>query len=266
MSFKCKIGFHSWDGCQCTICGKIRAAEHDVAADCGQCSRCGKVFENDRHDWSEDCEKCAKCGKARENQHSWSRDCEKCSECGIVRINMHRFEEGICQVCGQGSFTDKTDGSTYKIIKIGEQIIMAENFAKKPAEGNYWAYEDDETNKSKYGYLYDWEAAKSLAPDGWHLPTKAEWETLQASLGSSEKKVYEQLKAGGNSGFNSLFGGERLARGAYNSLAASAYFWSATQEDEQQVWRFKLGAYSESVELATKDPNFGLSVRLFRDK
>jgi len=266
MSFKCKVGFHTWDGCKCSICGKIRETDHDVSADCNLCSRCGKIFDTDQHDWSDDCEKCVKCGKTRENQHSWSKDCEKCSKCGKVRQDMHRFTDGICQVCGQGTFTDASDGSTYKTIKIGEQVIMAENFAKKPDEGNYWAYDDDETHRSKYGYLYDWETAKTLAPDGWHLPSKAEWESLIAFMGGSDKKAYEKLKAGGKSGFDSLFGGVRIVRGAFNSLNASAHYWTSTQENEEQVWKFKLGAYSESAEINTTEPACGLSIRFFRDK
>lgn len=265
MSFKCKIGLHSWDGCKCSECGKIRDSEHDVSADCGKCSRCGKIFDEDQHDWSGDCDKCAKCCKTREDQHSWLKDCEKCSKCGKIRSNMHRLEDGICKVCGQGTFHDESDGSIHKIIKIGDQVIMAENLAKKPASGNFWAYDDKESNMAKFGCLYDWEAARTLAPKGWHLPTKAEWETLHTFLGGDDKKVYEQLKAGGSSGFESLFGGERYPRGAFNSLAASAHYWSDTPEDDKQVWQFKLGAYTETAGMEKADPNFGLSVRLFRN-
>jgi uncharacterized protein (TIGR02145 family) len=143
---------------------------------------------------------------------------------------------------------------------------MAENLAKKPVRGNFWAYDDKESNMIKYGCLYDWEAAKTLAPKGWHLPSKAEWEALYNHLGGDEKKVYEQLKAGGSTGFDSLFGGERYARGAFNSLSASAHYWSDTAEDDKQVWQFKLGAYTETAGLEKVDPNFGLSVRLFRNK
>jgi uncharacterized protein (TIGR02145 family) len=266
MSFKCKIGLHTWDGCTCTVCGKIRDKEHDFSKDCSICARCGRVFSDDQHDWSEDCEKCAKCGKTRENQHSWARDCEKCSKCGKVRPNMHHFKDGICQVCGQGTFHDDSDGSTYKVIKIGDQVIMAENLRKLPAAGKFWAYDADESNRMKYGYLYDWEAARTLAPAGWHLPAKAEWETLYSFLGGKEKQVYEQLKAGGSSGFENSFGGERNARGAFNSLGASANYWSDTKEDEKQVWQFKLGAYTETAALKKADPHFGFSVRLFRNK
>ena len=266
MAFKCKLGFHSWEGCKCSLCDKTRDAEHDLTADCGKCSRCGKTFKEDQHDWSGDCDKCAKCGKTRENQHSWLRDCEKCSKCGKVRSNMHRFGDGICLVCGQGTFHDESDGSIHKILKIGDQVIMAENLAKKPSRGNFWAYDDKESNISKYGYLYDWDAAKTLAPKGWHLPSKEEWETLHSSLGGDDKKVYEQLKAGGSSGFESLPGGERYARGAFNSMGASAHFWSDTAEDEKQIWQFKLGVYTETAGMEKVDPNFGLSVRLFRNK
>ncbi|TAL65565.1 MAG: hypothetical protein EPN88_09455 [Bacteroidetes bacterium] len=266
MSFKCNIGIHSWDGCKCSECGKVKDSDHDVKADCGKCSRCGKTFNDDQHDWSADCDKCARCGNTRENQHSWMKDCEKCSKCGKVRSNMHHLVDGICQVCGHGTFHDDTDGSIHKIIKIGDNVIMTENLARKPARGNFWAYDDNMGNTVKYGYLYDWETAKTLAPDGWHLPTKADWESLHTFLGGDNKKVYEQLRGGGSSGFDSLFGGERYARGAFNSLGASAHYWSNTPDEEKQVWQYKLGAYTETAGLEKADPNFGLSVRLFRNK
>jgi uncharacterized protein (TIGR02145 family) len=266
MSFKCKIGIHSWNGCKCSECDVTRDAEHELSADCGKCSSCGKTFKEDQHDWTKDCESCAACGKTRNTQHSWLKDCEKCSKCGKIRSNMHRITEGICEVCGQGTFHDESDGAIHKIIKIGDQIIMAENIAKNPVSGNFWAYEEKETNKVKYGCLYDWEAARTLAPKGWHLPSKAEWEKLYSFLGGDDKKVYEHLKAGGSSGFENLFGGERYARGAFNSLGASAHYWSDTPEDDKQVWQFKLGAYTETAGLEKADANFGLSVRLFRNK
>ena len=266
MSFKCKIGLHSWDGCKCSICGTTRDSEHDNTADCGICSRCGKIFTEDEHDWSTDCDKCATCGKTRENQHSWIKDCEKCSKCGHIRINMHQLVDGICEVCGQGTFHDESDGSIHKIIKIGNQVIMVENLSKKPTGGKYWVYDDKESNSVKYGFLYDWEAAKTLAPRGWHLPVKEEWDALYSSLGSDEKKVYQQLRAGGGSGFESVFGGERYARGAFNSIGASAHYWSATADNDKQVWQFKMGAYTETAGMEKADPNFGFSVRLFRNK
>jgi uncharacterized protein (TIGR02145 family) len=265
MSFKCNIGLHNWEGCTCTECGKIREEGHEVSADCSKCSKCGTNL-GDQHDWSQHCNKCSICGKVREDQHSWLKDCEKCTKCGHIRTGMHKMEDGICTVCGYGTFHDEADGSIHRIVKIGSQIVMADNLAKKPANGKFWIYEDKEANAVKFGCLYDWETAKTLAPKGWHLPTREDWEALHAFLGGDDKKVYDKLKAGGESGFENLFGGERYARGAFNSLGASAHYWSDTKDEDNQVWQFKLGAYTETAGLEKVDPNFGLSVRLFRNK
>ncbi|MGD0583950.1 MAG: FISUMP domain-containing protein [Bacteroidales bacterium] len=265
MSFKCNIGLHNWDGCKCTECGAIRDKEHDTSADCGKCARCGKDL-GDRHNWTIDCEKCSDCGKTRENHHSWLKNCERCSSCGAVRTDMHRIENGVCQVCGHGSFHDESDGTIYNVIKIGDHILMADNYRRKPVKGNCWIYDDKEVNLARFGYLYDWETARSIAPRGWHLPVKEEWESLIAFLGGDGKKVYSQLRQGGETGFECLFGGERLSRGAFNSLNASANFWSATADPDNQVWQFKLGAYTETAGMEKVDPGFGLSIRFFKDK
>lgn len=264
MSLKCKIGLHSWVGCKCSGCGATRDKEHDLSNGCGKCSKCGK--ELDLHDWSKNCEKCSKCGKTREAHHSWEKDCEKCSSCGETRSDKHHKVNGICQVCGHGTFVDENDKRTYKTIKIGEQIIMAENFARKPASGNCWAYDEHSNNVTKYGYLYDLATAKAIVPKGWHLPTKAEWETLHHFLGDDDKKVYDHLKTGGSSGFDGVFGGWRSAKGTFNGLAASAHFWSDTADGDGKVWHFKLGAFSHKAELEKGDSGLALSVRLFLDK
>jgi len=48
MAFKCKIGFHSWDGCKCSFCEKIRDEQHDWLKDYERCSKCGKLItQND---------------------------------------------------------------------------------------------------------------------------------------------------------------------------------------------------------------------------
>ncbi len=264
MSFKCNIGIHDWDGCTCKNCGKIRDDHHDLSVDCEKCSKCGQVI-NDNHDWSHDCEKCFKCGKTREDAHSWSHDCEKCSDCGKTRIDKHQMENGMCTVCGHGVFND-ADGKVYQIVKIAGQVIMAQNYAKKPAEGNFWAYEDDEENAKTFGYLYDWETAKKLTPKGWHLPTKEEWERVFQSLGGHSKEVYDKMKAGGNSDFEARLGGWRYVKGVYNGKGASSHYWSDTSKDENHAWNFKLVAYGHHAEFETGEKGLGLSVRYFKDR
>lgn len=264
MSLKCVLGFHQWDGCTCTICGKIRNEQHILNEDCEKCSKCGSVIPN-QHNWSTDCQKCSKCGKTRDVEHHWIKNCEKCSKCGKTRTDQHHMVDGICQVCGNGIFTDETNGLGYKIVKIGTQIIMAENFARIPASGHYWAYDGEKKNVVKNGYLYDWETARSIVPKGWHLPSKEEWESLMKFLGGKDKEVYEQMKPGGESGFEGLFSGWRFVRGAFNSLGASGYYWTATEESDKKAWFVKMSAYKNRVEIDKGDKGLGLSVRLFRD-
>jgi uncharacterized protein (TIGR02145 family) len=151
-------------------------------------------------------------------------------------------------------------------VKIGDQILLAENYARKPESGNFWSYDNHEENKVKFGYLYDFETAKALAPKGWHLPSKTELEKLSNTLGGHSKEVYEQMKANGNSGFEGLFAGWRSVKGTYNGMGASAHFWTNTPEDEKHAWQFKIGAYSHHAEFEKGEIGLGLSVRYFKDK
>src|SRR5574344_921488 len=103
-----------------------------------------------------------------------------------------------------GTFTDARDGNQYNWVKIGDQIWMAENLAYLPsvnmvADGSedaagsyYYVYGYDGTNVADakatanyttYGVLYNWTAALTACPTGWHLPTDAEWTTLITFLG-----------------------------------------------------------------------------------
>jgi len=171
-----------------------------------------------------------------------------------------------------GSFTDLRDGRIYKTVKIGDQWIMAENFAYKPVEGNFWVYENDPVNIDKYGYLYDWETAKKIAPEGWHLPSKKEWKTFRKSLGarmdvwSTMDKVYRQMIAGGGSGFNALFGGRfDFVSGEYRNIGKEAYFWSSTLTCDGPT-NYVLERESADAFLTDYgDPRGGKSVRLFKD-
>jgi len=123
MAFKCKIGLHSWNGCKCSECGKIRDEQHDWSKDCEKCSKCGKTKEQQHkwkgckcslcgkirdagHDWRQDCEKCSICGAIRKDKHNWSIDCEKCSNCNRTRIAQHDWTKN-CEKCSKCDVTRK---------------------------------------------------------------------------------------------------------------------------------------------------------------
>jgi uncharacterized protein (TIGR02145 family) len=100
-----------------------------------------------------------------------------------------------------GTLTDTRDNKTYKTVKIGEQVWMAENLNYKTEDGSY-CYDNDTSNCKEYGRLYDWETAKTACPNGWHLPDTTEWQILVDFAGG--KNAVKALKA--TSGWNTLDG------------------------------------------------------------
>ena len=135
------------------------------------------------------------------------------------------------------NFKDYRDGQVYRAVKIGNQIWMAENlnFASEKSR----CYDREGTKCSTYGRLYNWKTATTICPEGWHLPTKAEFEKLIAATGADEKAgVALKSISGWNDGdgtdqygFNALPAG-----GYYDNLGpsgggAETGFWSSTEEE-----------------------------------
>jgi uncharacterized protein (TIGR02145 family) len=100
-----------------------------------------------------------------------------------------------------GYFTDTRDNRKYKVIKIGAQVWMAENLAYKTSSGSL-AYNNELGNVAKYGYLYTWETAQKICPNGWRLPVEKELINLLLPFGKisyagedvNYKKVFGQYE------------------------------------------------------------------------
>ena len=161
--------------------------------------------------------------------------------------------------CGNpNTMTDKRDSKVYKTVKIGTQIWMAENLNYA---GDGFCYEDNPDNCKKWGRLYTWDEAQNACPEGWHLPSKAEWKTLMDAVGGEDKagialkaknswKEYEGKSGNGTDafGFSALPAGIGFLNERYIDADEYAIFWSSTEVDSDDiVYYIDLSYYVESA-------------------
>jgi len=184
-----------------------------------------------------------------------------------------------CPNCNaDASFTDPRDGQTYKTVKIGNQVWFAENF-RYNCEGSF-AYDDDEKNVKKYGRLYTWEAAVNCTPEGWHLPTKEEFDQLESwveahtdgAVGTALKSTTDDWEEDKDTpkgvdefGFCALPAGYRVGTDDFNFLGINAIFWSASEGDTGHAFCRSLPYDFEVFDEYWLNEEFSSSVRLVRD-
>jgi len=154
------------------------------------------------------------------------------------------------------TFTDKRDGKTYKIVRIGGQYWFAENL-NYAAAGSV-CYDNKAENCAKYGRLYSWETARTACPDGTHLPTDDEWTTLVEDVGGW-KTAGEKLKstAGWNNNgngtdsyvFSALPGGNGYGEGRFNDVGYKGLWWSvsADYDADDDAWHRIMFNFNECV-------------------
>ncbi len=168
---------------------------------------------------------------------------------------------------------DLRDGKTYKTVKIGDQIWMAENLNYKTDSS--FCYNDSSKFCDKYGRLYTWTAAMDACPDGWHLPASAEFDTLFKAVGSqliagNELKATSGWKTninlGDEYGFSALPAGSRYFDGTYNSEGTNADFWSSTEDGGgSNAYAMYLNSDDAEAFLTAQSRNLGKSVRCVKD-
>lgn len=136
-----------------------------------------------------------------------------------------------------GTLVDSRDGQVYKTVVIGTQTWMAQNLNYKTE--NSYCYENDASNCTRYGRLYVWDTATTVCPNGWLLPSKAEWEALFSAVGGLST-VLEVLKsttgwdnnANGTDAFSfaAYPAGIYAEKNRFDFLGKYAFFWSSTED------------------------------------
>ena len=180
------------------------------------------------------------------------------------------------------------DGNVYESVTIGTQCWMKSNLnVSRYRNGDVipqvtsqeaWAelttgawcyYENNTANGTVYGKLYNWYAVtdpRGLAPEGYHVPSDAEWTILVDFLGGETVAGGKMKSQSGwitgwgtgdngtnSSGFNSKPAGRRFSGGAFDYHGTS--YWSTTDYVNVQ-WNVE-GAYNREI------PSSGLTIVKF---
>jgi uncharacterized protein (TIGR02145 family) len=174
---------------------------------------------------------------------------------------------GICLLLNFMVFGQGKTNESYKQIKIGTQVWMAENLnagtyrdgtaiLKASSDQDWenaldgekpiWCYYDyNPAMENIYGKLYNWYAVndkRGICPEGWHIPSVDEWQILIDFLGG-DNIAGAKLKESGTShwdspnssatnksGFSALPGGGKDTRNARFDDPAKSYgmWWTST--------------------------------------
>ena len=225
----------------------------------------------------------------------------------IAMVILIGCDKKIHEIIVVDYFTDSRDGNKYTTVLLGDQIWMAENLAFIPQSDSF---PDISTTDPRYyildsiyvsaanartsehymsfGVSYNWLAAISACPSGWHLPSDEEWIELEDFLGMRnselDKADWRQsghvdlklksqylwaLNANGTniSSFNAVPGLHNSYPEAIEDEGRSAYFWTSTQFiSNNNVWFRGLRADEVGVLRLHAVKSRGFSVRCVKDK
>lgn len=186
--------------------------------------------------------------------------------------------------------------SEFESIRIGNQIWMVSNLnvirfnngdyipeiksaqewinagrERKPA----WCYYDNSiTHGEKFGKLYNWYAIidkRGLAPNGWRIPTKRDFELLCRNVNDNGNLL--KVKGSGMGDgigtnltyFSALFAGDRDNNGNFYDLNRASTFWSLTEESAEKAYHLFLSDMFSYINFYSNEKAYGLSVRCIKD-
>ncbi len=172
------------------------------------------------------------------------------------------------------------DGNTYKTVKIGDQIWMAENLRTTHTPAGVaivsFAPNSNEANVAEYGRLYTYTDAVAATPTGWHIPTKADFEILINTLGGAAvagaklKDVSFFIPADptntdiNKSGFSAKGAGYKVGNSIFAFRTYTGY-WSEEKTAGATSITYTLGSDRNNVVEELYGHQIGFSVRYIKE-
>lgn len=92
---------------------------------------------------------------------------------------------------GEEFFVDPRDNNTYIVVKIGETSWLKPNLAYSGTEAEPLGigYRDYDIMSGVFGRFYTWEEAQKACPEGWTLPSDADWAAAAATVKAGDDIV-----------------------------------------------------------------------------
>jgi uncharacterized protein (TIGR02145 family) len=145
-------------------------------------------------------------------------------------------------ICNQTWTKSNLNVSHYRNGDVIPQVTDPTQWANLTT-GAWCYYNNDSANGTIYGKMYNWYAVndpRGLAPQGWHVPTNAEWTTLTTCLGgvsvaggemkSTDTTLWQSPNTGAtnSSRFTGLPGGQRNYFGNFETIQIGSW-WSSSE-------------------------------------
>ena len=116
---------------------------------------------------------------------------------------VHAFEQASSRIA---KTVQDAEGNTYRTVKIGEQVWLAENLrSTKFQDGtsipSAFIPNDDPNKLLTYGRLYDWHDVndeRNICPQGWRVASDEDWKRLELTIGMAESELDKEGWRGDN--------------------------------------------------------------------
>ena len=192
--------------------------------------------------------------------------------------------------------TIEIGGRAYPIVKIGNQLWMAENLeyvwdgltvgGSSSSDSRAWYYNNDKSfygldGTYKCGLLYNWFAVDSLnsgtlLPEGWRVASKSDYDLLISFIGSN---AATKLKSKDNaivSGYpnnwngNDEYGFNALPCGRYPEVSflgfgSELFLWTSTYDQGLSSYLVSMKNTESYVSIGTNHKTCGFYVRLVKN-
>jgi uncharacterized protein (TIGR02145 family) len=187
---------------------------------------------------------------------------------------------GVLTLCDQTWMLKNLEVSRYRNGDIIPKVTDPVEWAALTT-GAYCYYNNDSaTYAAIYGRLYNYYAvvdSRGLAPEGWHIPSDAEWTALETCLGGASVAGGAMKETGtthwsspntgatNSSGFTALPGGNRNVNGLFLSLGDVSYWWSTTVFNTTDASFKYITFNNNSLQNTNSFKVNGFSIRCIRD-